>query len=363
MNIKKKAFIPAVLSVLLLTACSASDNGAAAEDYKFAAEAFSSKSDSYDAGGDETYTTSSEAENNAAASDNPNNENNTLEGAIKKEMLVYSCTMVVDVLDFDAATASFKSSLDTYGAFVENEDYDDGGSSSRWQYSDSEKWQTYTATVRVPSSSYDVFCDTAAQLGDLRSKNASVQNLSREYYDLSATLGIYEAKEARYMELLSTITDDQYAVAVEKELTDVQIEISKIKTRMNDIQTDVSYSYVYVTINEVKEYTEEPVKTDTFLQRLGNTASSAWSSFLNVMETLLFMFIYLLPHLAVIGLIIFIIIRIVKAAKKRRAASVPVPVSESVPTPFSESVPAPVSDPASVAEAEKTETKDENPEK
>ena len=89
---------------------------------------------------------------------------------------------------------------------------------------------------------------------------------------------------------------------------------------MNDIQTDVAYSYVYITINEVKEYTPEPVKKDTFIQRLGNTVSGATSSFLTVMESILFIFIYLFPHIAVILLALFIIIKIVKAVKKRKQA-------------------------------------------
>lgn len=319
MKMKIKAFIPLLISTFMLTACGNSEKG----DSSSTAENYITNDAYY-----ESYSTESEnydeeiLEENGADSSIPEKDNNTSTDVIRKEMLVYSCNMVIDVLDFDTAINSFKNSHETYGAFVEAENYNDGGSDSRWQYydSDNNKWKTYTATVRVPSSNYDAFCETAAQLGDLRSKNASVENMSREYYDLSATLEIYEAKEERYMELLSTISDEQYAIKVEEQLTDIQIEISKIKTRMNDIQTDVAYSYVYITINEVKEYTAEPEKTDTFLQRLGNTVSNATSSFLSVMENLLFILIYILPHLLVISLIIFIIIKIVKTSHKRKAA-------------------------------------------
>lgn len=206
--------------------------------------------------------------------------------------------------------------------------------------------KTYTSTIRVPSSNYSAFCDATANLGDLRYKTANVENLSHEYYDLSATLDIYEAKEKRYQELLDSITDKEYAIKVEEELTSIQIEISKIKTRMNDIRTDVAYSYVNVTINEVKEYEPEPeiVKEDTFLQRLSNTVSGATGSFLKIMETLLFIFIYLFPYAAVVGLIVFIIFKLCKAAEKRKqkrnnelmtASHMPVPQplqNESIPS-------------------------------
>lgn len=314
----KKTLIPVILSVLLFTSCGESyesGNSIAPSDTKNSIG--TNYNDSYS-----DTEESAEAENSNASS-----ENNTSDSVIRKEMLVYSCNMTVDVLDFDTAVNSFKDSLNTYGAFIENENYSDGGANSKYIYPDSEKWQSYVATVRVPSKDYEVFCDNAAALGDLRSKNASVQNLSREYYDLSATLEIYEAKEQRYMDLLSDITDENYAITVEKELTEIQIEISKIRTRMNDISTDVAYSYVYITINEVREYAEEPVKTDTFMQRLGKTISDSTSSFLGFMEDVLFLFIFLFPHLIIIGIIVFIIVKISKASKKRKMNKIIPPAS------------------------------------
>ncbi|MBQ5334204.1 MAG: DUF4349 domain-containing protein, partial [Oscillospiraceae bacterium] len=235
------------------------------------------------------------------------------------EMLVYTCNMTVDVLNFDESIEQFKESLDSFGGFVETENYSDGGGSNRWYNENEEKWQSYSATVRVPSSEYDAFCKAASELGDLRSKNASVENVSSEYYDLSTTLEIYEAKEQRYIELLADITNDEYAVTVEKELTELQIQIAKIKTRMNQIRTDVAYSFVNISINEVKEYKAEPVKTDTFGERLKNTISETASDFRIFLEGLLFLIISLFPYLVLIGIIVFIIISIRRKIKKKKA--------------------------------------------
>lgn len=238
---------------------------------------------------------------------------------IDREMLVYSCSMSIDTLDFASTVNGFKTLLDQYGGFIENENYSDGGSYGRWYSESTEKWQSYSATLRIPSRNYDAFCNSAGNLGDLRSKNASVQNLSSEYHDLSTTLEIYEAKEERYIALLSEITEDEYAVAIERELTDLQIEIARIKSRMNKINTDVSYSYVYITINEVKEYVSEPVKTDTFFDRLLNTIHDTWIGFVEFWETLLFLIIRLLPYLVVIALLVVIIFALTKKRRARKA--------------------------------------------
>ena len=323
---KTKAIISASLCALLLTACGSSMSTDKASNAASAYGDYSAE-DYYD------YDSSIESASDTTMADGSESDSTLSAEQIKKEMLVYTCNMTVDVLEFDDAVAQFKESLDSYGGFVESENYNDGGSDSRWYYDDIEKWRTYSATVRVPSADYEEFCNNTAELGDLRSRNSYVENVSSEYYDLSTTLEIYEAKEERYIALLATITEDEYAVSVERELTDLQVEIAKIKTRMNEIKTNVAYSFVNITINEVKEYTAEPVKTDTFGQRLANTLSETGSGFLVFLEDLLFFIIAVFPYLILIGIIAFIVIFIIKKTKKRKAvkaslASEPAPAEE-----------------------------------
>ncbi len=238
--------------------------------------------------------------------------------SIDRQMLIYSCNMSVDVLEFDKAVDDIHELIKKYNGFIENENYSDGGNSSKWQYSDDEKWKQLNATIRVPSAVYEDFCKDAEAIGDLRSKNSSVQNLTTEYSDLKTTLKIYEAKEKRYLDILADIKNEQEAIEVENELTSIQVEIAKIKTRMNNIENDVAYSYIRLTLNEVREYSAKPVvkKTDTFGQRFRNTISGTWDGFLNFLENLLFVIIKMLPYLLLIGAIVFVIVKIIKFFSK-----------------------------------------------
>lgn len=241
--------------------------------------------------------------------------------AINPQMLVYSCDMSIDVLEFEQALEQFHGLIDKYKGFLESETYSDGGNSSQWKYTDDKKWKTLNAVIRIPSADYDAFCSDAENIGDMRRKNASVQNLTTEYSDLKTTLSIYEAKEKRYLELLAEIKDEKEAVSVENELTNIQIEIAKLKTRMNNIENDVAYSYINLTLNEVREYTAEPVveKTDTFGQRLKNTVTRTWNGFLEFLEGMLFFVIEIFPYLIVFGIILFVVMKIIKASKKSKA--------------------------------------------
>lgn len=320
---KGKIILYIALCSLIMTACGSSDMSKSSESAAFnggaSYDSYSYTQDNSAGMGEYEYA---KAESSEAFSNSSGDANGLASEKIKREMLVYTCNMTVDVLNFDEAIDRFKESLNSYGGFVETESYSDGGSNSRWYREDQEKWQSYSATVRIPSEDYEKFCTAAAELGDLRSKNASVENVSSEYYDLSTTLEIYEAKEERYIALLASITDDEYAVTVERELTDLQIEIAKIKTRMNEIRTDVAYSFVNISINEVKEYTAEPIKTDTFGQRLMNTLSETGANFLVFLEGLLFLIIALFPYLVLIGIIVAVIISIRKRIKKKKAMTI-----------------------------------------
>lgn len=244
---------------------------------------------------------------------------------ISREMLIYTCEMQMDVLDFEKAVTEFKGQLEDFEGFVESENYEDDSSYSQYYDEAREVWHNYYATVRIPSDSYDAFCDSVAKIGDLRSRTANVENVSQEYTDIQTTLEIYEAKEERYIGLLANASSDEYALKIESELMDIQVEIAKLKTRMKQIETDVAYSSVQVTLREVKRYSEKPVKTDTFLQRLGNTVKETVQGFGIFLEYLLFILIRILPYAALVLAITLIIIMLVKRSnnKKKRIPAPP----------------------------------------
>lgn len=236
----------------------------------------------------------------------------TAQRDINLEMLVYKCSMNIDVLEFDKAVADFRSLLETYGGFVENETYSDDQGTVNYYRKDQQVWHNYDATVRVPSKNYKSFTEGVSGIGDLRNRVAKVENVSTEYRDAKTTLAIYEAKQERYLKLLATIEDEAYAIEVERELTNIEIEIATLKTRMAQIETDVAYSYVDVRIHEVKEYQAEPVKTDTFAQRLNSVFHDSWNSFFGYAEKSIFVLVYLLPYIIIMGLCTLIVLLILQ---------------------------------------------------
>lgn len=267
-------------------------------------------------GVDENNSAGETADDPAAKDDTSDSKPSGGDNAeLNTDMLVYSCRLAIDTLDYEKSVQTFRSMLTAAGGFVENENFTDGQSASTSYYiEEQDKNRMYTATVRVPHDKYDEFLNGADQLGDVRSRDSNVQNMGQEYTDLGTTLQIYEAKEKRYIEMLATIKDDEYAITVEKELTELQVQIAKLKSRMSGIRTDVAYSTIEIQIHQVAKYEERstPKRTDTFFQRLGNTVRDTWKHFLVFLEALLFFIIRVSPYLIIIVCIIAIIYRIQK---------------------------------------------------
>lgn len=229
-------------------------------------------------------------------------ENGT--GKIDKEMLVYRGELSIDTLDFNISVSNFKTLINEKGGFIESESYTDNYSNSSYYAIDkSNKHNLYTATVRVPSSAYDEVMNSATNLGDVRSRYSNASNVTQQYSTYKSQLEIYETEYNRYLTLLESATDDEYALMIENELFDIQIQIANLKSGMTNIENDVAYSYIDITIKEVSEYEEEPEKTDTFFDRFKNTCKDSWDGFLEAMEDLLFWIV-----MNVYGIIIFVVI-------------------------------------------------------
>lgn len=292
-----------ILFLLCLTSCGGSSSG--------------NKNNINNGGASNESSNSKDSISKSEIENDKNTSNNNSENmALSEEMLVYSCNMEIDVMDFQKAVSDFKSTLKEYNGFVEWENYTDNGSRSHYLNNDKTLMHTYSATVRIPSSKYDSFVSGLDSIGTLRTKTANVENISQEYSDAKTTLEIYEAKRDRYIKMLSTITDDEYAISIEKELTNIEIEIKKLKTNMNKMNNDVAYSYVNIELNEVTEYAT-PYSEKTFLQKLQETVKRSWEYFLYVCQTILFIFIFFLPYIIIIAIVIFIIFKITKNKKKK----------------------------------------------
>lgn len=272
----------------------------------------------------------SESEQDAASSDDNKTKDNVSSGqagqepqALKKEMLVYRGTLSIDTLNFSQSVTAFKKQIEKAGGFIESETFsDDTNVYDDYDYyyavEESDKHNIFTATVRVPSSKYNVVMDSAGDIGDLRGKQSNAENVTQNYSTYQAELKVYETEHKRYLKLLEAAKEEKYALQLEEKIFDLQIKIADLKSKITNIETDVAYSYIDITIREVVKYQSEIEETDTFWQRLKETCSDSWINFLTVLENILFLLIHIWYYIAIALAVVFFVLRINKRKRSQR---------------------------------------------
>ena len=263
---------------------------------------------------------------------------------ISKEMLVYRCQITMDTLEFDATLASLKNKISEYHGFVERESQTDGSrGNGRYAISEDEKDYYYIATIRIPSEYYESFVASTEGLGILRSKNSSVDNVATRYGTLKNELEIYQAEYDRYLKQYNETEDEKIALQIQKELRNLSLTISDLKTEMSMLESDVAYSYVTITIHKVsekdlekekeleeqkekerkekEEREKEKEKEDNFGTRVKKASKDSWKEFLAFLEGILMFFIArwwgIVLFLIIAGIVLLITKIVRKKIKKR----------------------------------------------
>ena len=245
---------------------------------------------------DESYATA----DRQGGSGDSENTTTTLE-AINTEKLVYRCDLSFESLNYDESVEKIRSLIREYGGFVENEDVNQSSAGRN-----GEKLYTYSATIRVPSSNYESFLAGTGDVGELKNKSQNVDNMTKVYTNLKAELEVLETKRQSYLEMMKeakTLNDMDTLLMIDERLTQVEISINQLKTQMNQIDNDVAYSYISISIREVKEYEEAPA--ESFGEEVGQSLRNGWDNFVDWLRD---MVVYITGHLPQIFISIVIIL-------------------------------------------------------
>lgn len=313
-----------VLTVSLLTGC-----GASSLSYnESSADTAMATADSYDysAGiAKNSYATEAAAEDavyNEADYESGSTQTQDLDSmTLLEEKLVYYCDLEIETLDYAGTLASVKEAIQQYGGIIQSEEETD--SSYDWYYEDYRKtsgtMRNYIE-VRVPSANYESFISSLDGVGKITSKSTSIENISQQYYDTTTQIEALQIQEKNLLEMLEKCETIEDMITVQDRLTTVQSDLNRLQTSKQYMDVDVAYSYVNINIEEVMEYhyDEEPIKTNTFVDRLTNTIKSTGRGFLRFLETLLFVVIRLIPYLIIVAVICFLFRKKIKRWREDR---------------------------------------------
>ena len=142
---------------------------------------------------------------------------------------------------FDDAVDEARSVAAGLGGFVV--------SSSASQGSDS-RLVRGTLVIRIPATKYSDAMKSLGGLGRVEGRQESGQDVSQEYVDLKARARQLEAVETQLLELLDRANTVGAALAVQQQLSQVQLDLEQAKGRLQYLDDQVAFATISLDLHE-----------------------------------------------------------------------------------------------------------------
>ena len=143
---------------------------------------------------------------------------------------------------FDDKAGEAHAITDAYGGFVA-ESFASQGSDKRIAEG--------SLILRIPAESYDAALSRLRGLGKVQHIEESGQDVSGEFVDLNARLRQLRAVEAQLLELLQRADDVPAALAVQNQLSQVQLDLEQARGRLQYLENRVAFATISLSMHEL----------------------------------------------------------------------------------------------------------------
>lgn len=230
--------------------------------------------------------------------------------------LIQTVDMRVETEDLDSVLKQIDSRIAELKGYTESSNIQNGSAYSGSRY------RSASITVRIPAKSLDSFVDKVDDISNIVSSQKSVDDVTLSYVATESRMKALQAEESRLLDLMSKANSLDDLLTVEKRLTDVRTELEEVTTALRVFDNQVDYATINLTIEEVKEFTEN-AENETVWKRIGSGFVKSLKNVGNFFVELFVFLIVAVPYLALFGaiaLVVIFIIRFIKR-KKRKALS------------------------------------------
>jgi len=175
-------------------------------------------------------------------------------GAIRMEpaqrMLVRRGDLAAEVEDLTPPLVRSHSLTESLGGYIAAESRDD---------------RTLNVSMRVPEPKLDVALDSLAQLGTVKSRRVSSQDVTEESIDVQARIASLSAERDQLRNLLDKAANINDVFTIERELARVQGDIDSLEHRLDHLKNTSALA----ELNAEFKKKREPGPVTVFFSAIG----------------------------------------------------------------------------------------------
>jgi hypothetical protein len=229
--------------------------------------------------------------------------------------VIYTGNIEAKTKNFDDDYNKIMSSLKADGGYVQSSSIT-GTKPETWE----DAGRDAVMVLRVKSDKFDSFIEMLKGIGKNMSTSTSGEDISVQYYDTEQQLDTLRTRQGRLQEMMKNpnypLVD---LIQVEKELSDVSLQIQQLETTQRDYDSLIDYSIVNITLHETNPIEVKSVSAPE--EDLGTQISNGFFGVLNVLADIgrgILIFITAgSPALAIIAVIVIVIVLLVKHSQKK----------------------------------------------
>ena len=224
--------------------------------------------------------------------------------------LIRNVNMNVETENFDELLATVESRVKALGGYIEDSSTYNGSSYYGNQKRDA------NMTIRIPADKLDEFLSHVSSESNVISKSENVSDVTLQYVDMESHKEALLAEQESLLRLMEQAETVEDIITLESRLTDVRYQIESMESRLRAMDNQVTYSTVYLYVNEVTKLT--PVKEQTVWEKIATGFTESLYEVGDGILNFVIGIIINLPHLIIWAIVICIIVLIIKKIIKKR---------------------------------------------
>jgi hypothetical protein len=238
--------------------------------------------------------------------------------------IITTASASVTVDDVEAAARTISDAAIARGGYVESMNLSaDGAPSSAVDPSSGVVYDTMPypypqppgntwITVRVPSDQLTGLVDELAEVGDVTASSVNRQDVTEQTVDLAARIEAAQASVDRLTSLMAQAESVADLIAAESALSERQALLESYQQQLEMLETQVAMSTLTVTLApEVETVTADPAG-------FGDGLVAGWNGLVATLNGIVVALGFLLPWLAVAAVVVLIVWGIVRVVRSRR---------------------------------------------
>lgn len=223
---------------------------------------------------------------------------------------IVTVNMTAETEDLDALTAALDEAIAALDGYVEDQELYNGSTYS------SRRYRSAYLTVRIPAESVENFTADVAGIANVVSQSITREDVTLSYVATESRMTALQTEETRLLELMAQAENMSDLLEIESRLTDVRYELESVTSQLRLYDNQIDYATIYLSIEEVQEYT--PVEEPTVWERISGGFRNSLTGVKDGAVDLVVWVIANSPYLVLLALAGGILCFLVRRARRRK---------------------------------------------